>query len=530
MYSTESTKLSPTTLVVVQPTLRPYQQRFVADIYAHIRAGRKRILGFAPTGSGKTVVACQIGSDAVSRSKRVLFIVHRDILIAQTFNKMRQFGLVECGFIKSGWQENRDALVQIASVQTLEKRDWWHQYPADVIIIDEAHIVAYASVVKRMMAQVYPQAIYLGLSATPWRLSKREGMGDIFESLVIAPMPHELIDQGFLVKPSYFSLSQADLERVGTVAGDFDEGSLAIACDRPELISQIVEDWKRLAYGRRTIAFAVNVQHSQHLCSAFAAEGIPAAHVDGTTPHQAANRIYQQLATGEILVLSSCMKLTEGFDESSVSAVLLCRPTQSKALFFQMVGRGLRLSPETEKIDCVVLDPSGNIGRHGFVEDLKQISLELGQNSKDVSAPLKVCPDSEGGCGAILYTFFMRCPKCGYVFEERQKVYIVPGLQQLLSSEDWERYEFYREKICTAYSQGYAPGWAAMLHKERYGHWPPDAWARSAVFGDNPSESQKEAYHSYLQALAQRKEKPPSWIQRCMNLEFGLLEKGLGRG
>lgn len=372
-----------------------------------------------------------------------------------------------------------------------------------------------------MMTQVYPQAIYLGLTATPWRLNKHESMGDIFEALVCAPMPHELIDQGFLIKPSYFSLSQADLEKVGQVKGEFDEEELAIACARPELISQIVSDWKRIAYGRRTIAFTVNVQHSRHLCEAFVAEGIPAAHVDGTTPIKVANRIYRQLATGEILVLSSCMKLTEGFDESSVSAVLLCRPTQSKALFFQMVGRGLRLCPETEKIDCVILDQSGNIGRHGFIEDLKQISLEPGENSKDISAPKKVCPTDDGGCGAILYAFFKQCPLCGYVFKEHNKVYLVPGLQQLLAESDLERYEFYREKIRTAYLQSYAPGWAAMLFKERYGHWAPDSWARGAVFGDNPTASQQVSYHSYLQAIAQRKEKPPSWIQRYMNLEFG---------
>lgn len=513
--------LETATLAPAPPTLRPYQQRFIADVYTHIRAGTKRILGFAPTGAGKTLIASQIVTHVISRSKRVLFVVHRDILIAQTFNKLCQFGLVECGFIKSGWQENREALVQIASVQTLDKRDWWHQYPADVIIIDEAHIVAYASVVKKMMAQVYPQAIYLGLSATPWRLSKREGMGDIFESLVTAPMPHSLIDQGFLIKPSYFSISPANLEKVGTIAGDFDEEELAIACDQPEVIEQIVRDWKRLSYGRRTIAFTVNVQHSQHLCEAFAAEGIPAAHVDGTTPHKKANRIYQQLATGEILVLSSCMKLTEGFDVCSVSAVLLCRPTQSKALFFQMVGRGLRLSPETEKIDCVILDQSGNIGRHGFVEDLKQISLEPGQNSKDISAPKKVCPTGDGGCGAILYAFIMKCPQCGYIFEQQKKVYLVPGLEQLLSLEDLERYKFYRSRLYRAYQQNFAPGWAAMVFKEQYGHWAPDSWARGAVFGDNPTDDHRLCYNSYLQAIAQRKEKPPSWIQRYMRLEFG---------
>jgi superfamily II DNA or RNA helicase len=106
---------------ITPPTLRPYQKQVIAGIYHHIRNGEKRILVVAATGSGKTLVASQIVAHAASRGKRILFVVHRDILVKQTASKFQQFG-VECGFIKAGWQENRDSLVQIASVQTnLEK-------------------------------------------------------------------------------------------------------------------------------------------------------------------------------------------------------------------------------------------------------------------------------------------------------------------------------------------------------------------------------------------------------------------------
>jgi superfamily II DNA or RNA helicase len=64
-----------------------------------------------------------------------------------------------------------------------------------------------------MMSEIYTKAIYLGLTATPWRLNKHEALGDIFEALVCAPMPYQLIEQGYLVKPSYFSITQADLEK-----------------------------------------------------------------------------------------------------------------------------------------------------------------------------------------------------------------------------------------------------------------------------------------------------------------------------
>lgn len=233
------------------------------------------------------------------------------------------------------------------------------------------------------------------------------------------------------------------------------------------------------------------------------------------------DKIYQQLKQGQILVLCSCMKLTEGFNVPSVSAALLCRPTMSRALHFQMLGRALRLSPETEKIDAVIIDQVGSIQRHGFVEDIKEINLAPGEERQEIEVPKKVCPIAQGGCGAILYAFHMKCSECGYLFEQPKKVYLVPGLEQLLSDQDQERYEFYRHKLREAYQKSFAPGWAAMVFKERYGHWSPDAWAIGAIFGENPTADRQTSYRSYLTAIAKRLEKPEAWIQRYMNLEFG---------
>ncbi len=448
------------------------------------------------------------------------FIVHRDILISQTYQKFQAFGL-NPGFIKAGWQEDRQALAQIASVQTLLQRHWWQEYQANVIVLDECHIVAFNSVVRKMMTEIFPNSIYVGLTATPFRLSKREGMGDVFDALVSTPMPAELIDQGFLVKPAYYSCEPPDLQEVKTVAGEFDEGQLALACDRPELIEQIVRDWQRLARGRRTIAFAVNVQHSQHLCEAFLSQGIPAAHVSGSTPIKVREQIYQQLAVGKITVLTSCQALSEGFDVPSVSAILLCRPTHSKALYMQQVGRGLRLSPETDKKDCIVLDQSGNVINHGYIEDFKVARLHYGEEGQNGEAPYKICPLEDSGCGAIIHAAFPKCSECSYVFPLPKRTYYIPSLQQLLSESDFERYEFYRQKLREAYERKFAPGWAALIFKEQYGHWPPDSWSFGAIFGENPTPDAQANYQNYLQAIARRKEKLDSWVKRYLELEFG---------
>lgn len=515
--STCITSISP-------PVLRPYQKQFITDVYTQIRTGIKRVLGFSATGSGKTVIATQIIAHATGKGRRTMFVVHRDKLISQTYEKLSKFSLSDCGFIKAGRKENKEALIQVASVQTLARRNWWHNCPCDLIILDEAHLTSFHAVVRQMMANIYPEAIYLGLTATPWRFSKRESLGDIFQRLVCAPMPHELIDAGFLVKPSYFSLNQADLKNVGTtVIGDFDEQQLALVCDRPELIQQTVRNWFKLAYGRRTIDFKVNVAHARHQAEAFLVAGVPAAYVDGTMPEKVTERIYNQLASGEILVLCSCMKLVEGCDIPAVSAVILDRPTLSRSLHFQMIGRGLRLSPETGKTDCVVIDSAGNIFRHGFVEDVTDISLSPSPETFGGEAPYKICPVEHGGCSAILYGFQMKCQKCGYVFPQPKKVYLVPELEQLLSEEDIERYTFYRQKLREAYEKNFAPSWAAMVFKERFNvdHFPPDAWAKGAIFGSSPIPLQQLSYRNCLSALARRKDKPESWVQRYMALEFG---------
>lgn len=277
---------------------------------------------------------------------------------------------------------------------------------------------------------------------------------------------------------------------------------------------------ERLAMGRRTIAFAVNVKHSKHICEAFNEADIPSAHVDGTTPIKEREKIYHSLAVGDILVLSSCQALTEGFDVPSVSAILLCRATQSKALNVQMIGRGLRLSSSTDKRDCIVLDFVGNIQRHGFVEDIKDINLAIGEERGEGVAPTKLCPIDDGGCGAILYTFQKVCQRCGYHFEIRCLM-VALGLKQLIRPDDVERIQFYRAKLREAFEKNFAPGWAAKVFQELYGHYPPWDWGKGAVFGFDSTSVEQEIFKQYLIAIASRLEKDNSWIERYLYLEFG---------
>ena len=499
--------------------LRDYQSKVIRDTYNLVRQKVKRILIFAPTGAGKTIIATKIVSDAVSRNRQVLFVVHREVLISQTFNKFSSAGL-RCGFIKAGWTEDKNALVQIASVQTLSKREDWQQLNFEVIIFDECHSVAFYAVCKQMMAKIFPDAIYLGLTATPWRLSKKESLGDVYSGLVCAPKPKELIEAGFLVKPSYYHLEfDVNLNDIDLLNGDYNTLSLSNVCNRPELIEQLCNAWFDLAYGRATIAFAIDVPHAKHIARAFKNHGISSAVVTGQTPIKVRNKLYQRLTEGTLKVLASCDALSEGFDVPRVSCVLLARPTKSKALYFQQLGRGLRLA--SKKRDCLVLDLAKNVLEHGFIEDLEDIELFSScdrQQSNNSSPPLKVCPRNNGGCGAYIYSFYLKCPHCKYNFE-LQKLVSVLGSKHLIRDEDRIKLEFYRTKLREAFSNNFAPSWAAMKFKEQYEFFPPFDWARGAIF--NHQKTSIAIYTNYLTAIAKRLNKDCDWIDKYLYLEFG---------
>jgi superfamily II DNA or RNA helicase len=502
--------------------LRDYQKRAIADTYKLIRQSEKKILLFAPTGGGKTIIATKIVYDAVSRHKRVLFVVHRDILVGQTYNKFVSVGL-KCGFFKAGWNEDLEALVQIASVQTLPNRNEWKTLNYDVIIFDECHLVAFSKVCLQMTKKIFPHAIYIGLTATPWRLSKRESLGDIYSALVCTPMPKELIEAGFLVKPSYYGLDfDVDLDQVELSGGDYNPAQLSHVCDRPELINQLCTNWFELGYQRATIAFAVGINHAENIAKAFNERSVKAAIVTGKTPISTRNVLYQKLASGELKVLASCSALSEGFDVPKVSCVILARPTKSKALYFQQLGRGLRLAEG--KQDCLVLDQSKNVMQHGFIEDLEEVELlksEEFEEKKPGKPPLKICPREAGGCGSYIHSTYLSCPHCNYSFD-LQKLITIIGRNQLLSAEDKEKLIFYRKKLRLGYQKNYAPTWAALNFKEKYGFLPPFDWGRGAIFGHEKDSC--EIYRQYLYQIAERLNKDQAWIERYLHLEFGTLK------
>lgn len=264
------------------------------------------------TVTHNTVIAAHIILSALSKGRRVLFLAHRRELINQCADKLQALCVLDYNVIlpRHPQSNNPTSQMHIASIQTLIRRE----YPkADLIIVDECHHAVgrqYQSLLSN-----YPNSYVLGLTATPERLDGK-GLDDIFQDLLEVATVPQLIEQGFLVKPTCLSPSIEMAEKIKESlsglkirGGDYDEGELGDAMDNKVLIGDIIEHWKEWAFGQKTIVFAASILHSQHIVEQFTNAGIAAAHIDGKMGTKERERILSAWRTPELDVVSNCQIL-----------------------------------------------------------------------------------------------------------------------------------------------------------------------------------------------------------------------------
>ncbi len=484
-------------------------QRELLEAMGDSARTKKKILAVAPCGFGKTVVFCEIAKKALKLGNKTLIIVHRDVLVKQAVEKLNHFG-IEPGIIKGSVKEDRTKNVQVASAQTLDKRNIdWFDYK--IIIVDEAHETTFRqSVLKLIKAE---NVFVLGFTATPWTLSKNRKLGDCYEDICIGATPAEMIKEGLLSQPIYYAVPTIDVNDVRIRAGDFAEDDLARVCDTEEHLEHAIQQWRKHCRDRPTLFFAVNVKHAEDAAEAFNNAGIPAAFVAGNTPIKEREKLYQKLANGELLSLASCEVLSEGFDCPPVSAAILGRPTKSKAKYIQQVGRVLRIADG--KKNCIILDQAGNHERFGLVTDIerKHLTLEKSTDRPPAPPPVKECPD----CGAIVLCLTKTCPNCGHSFERQTISVPVGNMKRVLSKAEKQL----RRWLKKCWQKKYSPGYAFIQYVNNYGHKPDPKAYRGAIFGECPSLEDFLAYSNFLHAKARQKDKDSNWISWFLRLEFG---------
>ena len=406
-------------------TLRPYQDAIIQKARANFVMGRRSQLLVLPTGGGKTVCFSYMAGRAVEKGLRVWILAHRVELLDQISRTLREFA-VPHGVIAPGYIADRRKPVQVASVFTLARR--LERYdPPDLIIVDEAHHAISASTWGKVIT-AFPAAKLLGVTATPIRLSG-EGLGDLFETMVQGPTMRELIDLGALSPYRLFAPAGVDLTGVHTRMGDFVRGEIEAAMDKPSITGDAVAHYRKLAPGRRAVAFCVSVEHAVHVAEQFRAAGISAQAIDGGMDRTLRASVLSEFSAGRIQVLASCDLISEGFDVPAIEAAILLRPTQSLGLYLQQVGRALRTFPG--KTEAVILDHAGNVKRHGLPDEERAWSLDGTAKKKSAQkseVPVKTC----GSCFATVHAAATHC-SCGFEFpvQKREVEHVDGELQEI---------------------------------------------------------------------------------------------------
>lgn len=433
------------------PVLRDYQQQLADEVRDAYRQKYQCPLVVLSTGGGKTMLFSYITSNASARDNAVLVVAHRRELIAQISLSLARFGVthniiappaavreIKIAHFRAFGRSFVDhgSSTMVGSVQTVVRRfedvdaaltrlaARIGRHPQFLIIMDEAHHVVADTQWGRVMDR-FPHARALKVTATPERLDGKglgKGVGGYADTMILGPSMGWLIDNGYLSPYRVFTTaSPVDLAGIKTRMGDYAREELAERVDKPSILGDAVEHYRKEAMGLRAVAYCVSIQHSQHTAAAFTAAGIPAAHLDGDTDDAERARVIRDYADGKYMVLCNQALFTEGFDLASVAqkevtidCVIDLAPTQSLALYMQKVGRALRPAPGKT---AIILDHAGNVLKHGLPDADREWSLEGRKKTKraanDNEGPdiaTRTCPQ----CFAITKPVPI-CPNCGHV-------------------------------------------------------------------------------------------------------------------
>lgn len=463
--------------------LYPDQQIQIDKLRAALREGNKRIVGQAPTGNGKTVIAAHIIQAAVNNGYRVAFVAPAISLIDQTVERFHENGITSVGVIQADHPAtDYTQPIQVCSTGTIKRRGLSflsrvlggeENTSKIMVIFDEIH--EWHQFYSEWMTR-WSNIVFIGFSATPWRPQIQEH----FQKLVVLTTLEELMALGRLTPYRFFVMSKPDLSKVRVVAGEFNLSDLSSALNTRELVDDIVGKWVKHGEGRPTLCFAVDRAHAKSIQTQFEAAGIPCGYIDANTPREERNVIGRDFHAGKYKIVVNVNCLSRGVDWD-VRCIILARSTKSERLFVQMIGRGLRTAEG--KKDCIILDHSSTTLELGFPHDIEAEQAHTNQGKARDLAPRekpeakpKECPS----CGFLKPPKTPVCPACGVKAEpqpdvtekEAELVELKEGKRRNRTDTAEQKARFFAELKGYAAQKQYAAGWASHAYKERYGVWP----------------------------------------------------------
>ena len=380
-----------------------------------------------PTGGGKSVVIAETIKQYLTKwpKTRIIVLAHVKELIRQNYEKTTRhwpdaplgtFGIYSAGLN----QRDTESRVIFAGIQSVAKRAF-QLGRFDLIFVDEAHRIRledegqYRLFIEECR-KANPGVRIIGYTATPYRA---KGGMIIGEDYILNDISYEvgvrtLIDQGYLCNlvskgssDNYAEHLNERLDKVSVRGGDYVESELNNAFDR-EILNEAINEIIYLAQDRKSwVVFCAGVESAEMTTDMLKSKGIETRLITGATPKEERDQATEDFKNGKYRALVNINVFSEGFDSQNVDCIIGLRPTKSPGLWYQQIGRGLRIHPNKE--NCLVLDFSGNTERLGPIDALRLPKNGLADGNKG-EAPAKKCPE----CLEIVHAQAMVCPACNY--------------------------------------------------------------------------------------------------------------------
>ncbi|HWT01156.1 MAG TPA: DEAD/DEAH box helicase [Pyrinomonadaceae bacterium] len=371
--------------------LRPYQATAVDAVF-EAWTEHDSTLVVCPTGTGKTITFCEIIRRM--QPQRAIVLAHRSELITQAVRKLWGFGIeasIEMADQYANEQAWERAPVVVSTVQTQNagrngkgRMSCFDPYDFGLVVADEAHHYTAASF--RRVLDYYrknPNLKILGVTATPDRADE-EALGQVFQSVAYDYEILDAINDGWLVpvEQQMVNIEGLDFSHVGTTRGDLNGADLAAVMEAEQNLQGVAGASIEIIGNRQTLAFTVSVKQAERLAEIFNRHRPGMADwVCGETPKDKRFKILQDFSQRKIQVLCNVGVLTEGYDEAGVEVIVQARPTKSRCLYAQIIGRALRplgnlvdaweeaedrkiAIAESPKPAALILDFVGNSGKH----------------------------------------------------------------------------------------------------------------------------------------------------------------------
>lgn len=416
--------------MTIQPAkqARDYQDAAFPAVLDWFEHGKGWPLVVAPTGSGKSLLIAEFIRRAleIDPTVRVIVIAHVSELLEQNAKAIQgQCPGIHLTFYNAKMKKkNMDGQVVVGSIQSIYKKA--HQIqnpPADIIIIDEAHMIPHDGdgMYRRFfndMKQINPCVKCIGYTATPFRTKGgllHKGKGALFDGICYEIGIVDLINQGYLSPILTPTMSmKMDTSGVAVHGGDYVAKQLEQAVDTDEITQACVDEIMDYCAGRnKWLVFTTGISHCEHVRDEIRSRGIACEMLTGKTPTEERNHIiaWHKERAQEPRCLVNVSVLTTGYDNPHIDLLVFMRPTRSPVLYIQMIGRAMRIAPG--KHDAIVLDFGAVIETLGPIDQIRLPQKRDGQEGK---APSKTCPE----CGEENHAAARICIQCGFEFPKAE--------------------------------------------------------------------------------------------------------------